>query len=100
MSAGLVAPDGYLWCRGGRPDAGWHLLTAAELAHQGAARQSARSVCGLWASLLPAEDGWAEVAQRVTPEPRRMCGACLTAVGEAQRRDRLVTPAAEQPPLF
>jgi hypothetical protein len=28
---GLTAPDGYLWCRGERRDATWHLLRAAEL---------------------------------------------------------------------
>jgi hypothetical protein len=47
----LTAPDGYLWCRGRAGT--WHFLRAAELVHQGSARATARSVCGLWASLLP-----------------------------------------------
>jgi hypothetical protein len=95
---GLTAPDGHLWCRG--RGGTWHLLRAHELVHEGRARVTARSVCGLWASLLPEENGWAEVAQRATPEPRRMCVACLTAVGDARRRDRLATPPAEQPRLL
>lgn len=94
QTKGLTAPDGYLWCRG--RSGAWHLLTAAELAHQGAARRTARSACGLWASLLPGADGWVEVTPRVTLEPRRMCESCLAAVADAQRRDRLVTPAVEQ----
>ena len=58
----------------------------------------------MFASLLPAEagapDGWAEVTPRAAPEPRRMCAACLAAVAQAQRRDRLETPPAAQPRLL
>ena len=98
MSGGLTAPDGFLWCRG--HSGTWHVLRAAELVHQGAARPVARSLCGLWASLLPGQEGWAVVVQRVTPEPHRMCGACLASVAEQQRRDRLVTPPVAQPRLL
>lgn len=94
MSRGSAAPDGYLWCRG--RSGVWHYLRAAELVHQGEARQTARSVCGLWASLLPTENAWAEVTERAAPAPRRMCAACLAAVAAAQRRARLqASPAAQ-----
>jgi hypothetical protein len=99
VSGGLAAPDGYRWCRGRRGL--WHLLAAAGLAHAGTPRTTARSVCGLWASLLPTENAWTEVTARATPEPRRMCTACLTAVAEAQRRERLkASPAPGQPRLL
>jgi hypothetical protein len=100
MSAGLTAPDGFLWCRGGRPDAAWHLLAAGELAQGEKPRATAQSACGLWASLLPASDGWAEVVQRADPAPRRMCAACMAAVADAPRRVRLVTPPAAQARLI
>jgi hypothetical protein len=98
MSAGLAAPDGYLWARG--RSRVLHFLRAHELTHQGKARATARSVCGLWASLSPEEDGWAEVAQRAIPEPRQMCAGCLAGVADAQRRDRLATPPAAQTRLW
>jgi hypothetical protein len=82
---GLTAPDGYLWCRGERPGATWHLLRAAELPPGDARPRSVRSVCGLWASVAPGGPGWAEVAARVTPAPDRMCPACLTSVVDVQR---------------
>lgn len=94
MSAGLAAPDGYVWCRGS--SGAWHFLEATEPAHQGAARTVARSVCGLVASVLPGHDGWAEMRQRAAPEPRRLCAACLARVGERQRRDRSVAPQTTQ----
>jgi hypothetical protein len=98
MRSGVTAPDGHRW---GRGRAGvWHLLRAAELVHRGRPLTTARSVCGLWASLLVGEagapDGWTEVTDRVTPEPRRLCAACLAAVAAAQRRERLLAPAAKQ----
>ena len=95
---GLTAPDGHRWCRG--RSGVWHLLRAAELVHQEEARQTARSVCGLWASLLPAENAWTDVVERVAPAPRGMCAACLAAVAEAQRRERLRAPAGTQPRLL
>jgi hypothetical protein len=87
---GLTAPDGYLWCRGERRDATWHLLRAAEHPPEGSHSRSVRSVCGLWASVAPGRSGWTEVTQRVTPAPGRMCPACLTSVADAQRALRLV----------
>jgi hypothetical protein len=84
---GLTAPAGYRWCRGGRPDATWHLLRAAELPPEGARSRSVKSVCGLWASVAPGGSGWTEVTQRVTPA--RMCPACLMSVADAQRALRL-----------
>ena len=95
---GLTAPDGYLWCRG--RSGAWHLLRAHELAAQRAAPTTARSVCGLWASLQPAENAWTVVVQRATPEPRHMCAACLAAVAGAKRRDRLGASASMQPRLL
>jgi hypothetical protein len=99
---GLAAPAGYRWCRGGRPDAVWHLLRAAELPPAGARSRSVRSVCGLWASPAPGSPGWAEVAERVTPAPGRMCPACLASVADVQRALRLAArePTAEQGRLF
>jgi hypothetical protein len=97
---GLAAPDGYVWCRGAAGSGSWHVLRAAELFHQGAARVTARSVCGLWASLLPAENAWAEVTPRMTPGPRPLCPACLAAVAEAQRRERVKAASAAQPRLL
>jgi hypothetical protein len=99
---GLSSPPGYRWCRG---RAGvWHLLKAAELVHQGRPLTTARSVCGLWASLLAEEagapSGWTEVTDRVTPEPRRMWAACLAAVAAAQRRERQGAPATKQARLL
>jgi hypothetical protein len=91
-------PDGHRWCRGRRGL--WHLLRADELAHRGAAPAAARSVCGLWASLLPAENAWTEVVERVTPAPRQLCAACLAAVAEAQRRERLQASPARQARLL
>jgi hypothetical protein len=98
VSRGLTAPDGYRWCRdrSGR----WHVLRAAELVHQGHPRTTARSVCGLWAALPPVAGGWTEVAERVPPESRRLCAACLAAVATAQRRERAGTPAPEQARLL
>ena len=98
MSRGLTAPDGYRWCRG--RSGLWHFLRAAELTHRGRPLTTARSVCGLWASLPPAENGWTEVTERATPEPRRMCAACLSGVAAAQRRERLVAPATKQARLL
>jgi hypothetical protein len=100
--SGLTAPDGYLWCRGERLDATWHLLRAAELPAEGAPSRSVRSVCGLWASLAPGSSGWTEVTQRVTPAPARMCSSCLTSVADAQRALRLAAQeaTAEQGRLF
>jgi hypothetical protein len=91
VSRGLAAPEGYRWCRdrSGR----WHLLRAAELAHQGRPRTTARSVCGRWAALPPAADGWTEIAEQATPEPRRLCAACLAALAAAHRRARPGPPA-------
>jgi hypothetical protein len=99
---GLTAPDGYRWCRGGRPDAVWHLFRAAELPPEGARSRSVRSVCGLWASVAPGSSGWTEVAERVTPAPDRRCPACLTSVADVQRVLRLAAqaPTAEQGRLF
>ena len=85
----LAAPEGYLWCRGARLDATWHLLRAADFPAEGARFRSVKSVCGLWASLAPGSSGWAEVTERVTPAPARMCPACLTSVADAQRALRL-----------
>jgi hypothetical protein len=85
---GLTAPDGYLWCRGERPGAVWHLLRAAELPAEEPRSRSVRSVCGLWASLAPGSPGWSEVAERVTSASDRMCPACLTSVADAQRAQR------------
>jgi hypothetical protein len=97
MSDGLTAPDGYAWCRG--RSGVWHVLRVAELVHRGTAWATARSVCGLWASLPPARavapDGWTEVTDRATPEPRRRCAACLAAVATARRRDRQGAPATK-----
>lgn len=98
MGTGLTAPDGYVWCRS--KDSLWHFLTAAELTHQGKTRQVGRSVCGLWGSLPPRQDGWVEILPRVTPEPGRMCPTCLASVADAQRRDRLVAPTVGQGRLF
>ena len=99
---GLMAPDGYRWCRGERLDATWHLLRAAELPLEGARSRSVKSVCGLWASLAPGSLGWSEVAERVTPVSDRMCPACLTSVADAQRALRLAArgPTTEQGRLF
>ena len=98
MSRGPAAPDGHRWCRA--PAGPWHLLRAAELVHQGRPRTTARSVCGLWAPLPPAENGWTEVAERATPEPRRLCAACLAAVATARRRERAGAPAPAQARLL
>jgi hypothetical protein len=102
VGKGLTAPDGYLWCRGERVDATWHLLCAAELPPEGARSRSVKSVCGLWASLAPGRSGWTEVVERVTPAPDRMCPACLTSVADAQRalRQAAHDPGAEQGRLF
>jgi hypothetical protein len=98
VSAGLAAPDGHRWCRG--PSRVWHLLRVAELTHQGRPLTTARSVCGLWAPLPPAPDGWTEVAERATAEPRRLCAACLAAVATARRRERPGGQAPEQARLL
>jgi hypothetical protein len=91
---GLTAPAGYRWCRGAAGP--WHVVRAAELIHRGRPLTTARSVCGLWAALPPATDGWTVVAERATPEPRRMCAACLAALAATQRRERAAVPAPEQ----
>jgi hypothetical protein len=96
---GLAAPAGYRWCRG--RSGAYHLLRAAELVHQGRGRQTARSVCGLWASLLPEENGWAEVTEQAT-EPVSLCRSCLASVADVARALRLLAqaPPAEQGRLF
>jgi hypothetical protein len=94
----LTIPDGYRWCRG--RSGPWHFLRAAELTHRGRPLTTARSVCDLWVSLLPAENGWTEVAERAALEPRRLCAACLAAVATAQRRERAGAPAPEQARLL
>ena len=96
---GLLAPDGFLWCRrhSGGP---WHLLRAGELTHEGKPVATVRSVCALWASVLPGHEGWAEVVPRATPGPRRVCPSCMAGVAETRRRDRLVTLPTEQGRLF
>jgi hypothetical protein len=104
-SSGLAAPEGYLWCRG--PSGATHLLRAAELVAEGRdgpeARVRARSLCGLWASLKPGENGWAEVTPRVAPDGgTRFCRSCLHTAADVERALRLLAlPApAEQGRLF
>ena len=98
MSRGLTAPAGYRWCRSHAGS--WHFVRTDELVHQAKPRTTARSVCGLWAPLPPAAGGWTEVAERVTPAPRRLCAACLAAVAAVQRRERTAVPAPEQARLL
>jgi hypothetical protein len=101
---GLSAPKGFVWARGG--SGVYHFLRLSELPPRGAPLRyhSVRSVCGVFASLLPAEagapDGWAEVTPRAALEPRSRCAACLAAVAQAQRRDRLAIPPEAQPRLL
>jgi hypothetical protein len=100
---GLVAPPGYLWCRGRAGQ--WHLLVETELVdRKGNDRESALSVCGLWASLRlgSGDKGWAQVTKWATPAgaPLAICPKCAAVVADARRRDREVTPPAEQGRLF
>jgi hypothetical protein len=101
---GLSAPRDFVWARG--KSGVYHFLRLSELPPQGAPLRyhSVRSLCGLFASLLRAEadtpEGWEEVTPRAAPEPRSMCTACLAAVAQVQRRDRLAIPPAAQPRLL